>query len=215
MGQIIPGAMFSTYKTVAISLGQAKKENNQGVKSNYIVLSVKNKKSLLSGTRRIVLFDEDLPGAFDILKVFASNTPDANGGYLVDMAKFKADATAMSELEGLLEFPGGMVVEYKLQKGMCYQNDIDGNPVKIKGTNERVTKDRVNVFVQVDFATVDENGKTNYTYIDRFGLSEQGQRMENRFYRTPVEQTVTQSTQDDDVPLSTGGEDNPPAERPF
>lgn len=193
---VIPGAQLSCYKTIAISLGQSKKENNNGVKSNFIVLSVKNKKSLLSGTRRIVLFDEDIPGAFDALKVFASNTPDAQGGYLVDLAKMKADTAVMAEWDGLLEFPGGMVVEYPLRKGLCYQNDINGNIVKEKGTNQPVMKDKVNVFVQVDFATVDENGKMSYVYIDRFGLSEQGQRMESRFYRNAVEQVSVANTDD-------------------
>jgi len=71
MANIIPGAQLSCYKTIAISLGQSKKENNNGVKSNFIVLSVKNKKSLLSGTRRIVLFDEDIPGALLALRLLA------------------------------------------------------------------------------------------------------------------------------------------------
>ena len=150
----------------------------------------------MSGTRRIVLFDEDIPGAFNALKVFAGNTPDAQGGYLVDLAKMKADAAVMEEWEGLLEFPGGMVVEYPLRKGLCYQNDINGNIVKEKNTNQPVMKDKVNVFVQVDFATVDESGKMSYVYIDRFGLSEQGQRMESRFYRNAVEQVVVANTDD-------------------
>ena len=196
MANIIPGAQLSCYKTIAISLGQSKKENNNGVKSNFIVLSVKNKKSLLSGTRRIVLFDEDIPGAFNALKAYASNTPDAQGGYLVDLTKMKADTAVMAEWEGLLEFPGGMVVEYPLRKGLCYQNDIDGKVGTEKNTNTPIMKDRVNVFVQVDFATVDENGRMSYVYIDRFGLSEQGQRMESRFYRNAVEQVTATNTDD-------------------
>ena len=196
MANIIPGAQLSCYKTIAISLGQSKKENNQGIKSNFIVLSVKNKKSLLSGTRRIVLFDEDIPGAFNALKAFASQTPDAQGGYLVNMSQMRANAEVMAEWDGLLEFPGGMVVEYPLRKGLCYQNDINGNIVKEKNTNQPIMKDKVNVFVQVDFATVDENGKMSFVYIDRFGLSEQGQRMESRFYRNAVEQVTATNTDD-------------------
>lgn len=206
MANIIPGAQLSCYKTIAISLGQSKKDNNNGVKSNFIVLSVKNKKSLLSGTRRIVLFDEDIPGAFNALKAFAGNTPDAQGGYLVDLAQMKADTAVMAEWEGLLEFPGGMVVEYPLRKGLCYQNDIDGKQVVAKNTNQPVMKDKVNVFVQVDFATVDENGRMSYVYIDRFGLSEQGQRMEDRFYRNAVQLHVANPSDDAVVSAEQGAE---------
>lgn len=213
MGQIIQGAEISTYKTIAIALGQSKKENTNGVRSNYIVLSVKNRKSLLSGTRRIILFDEDIPGAFECLKAFASQTPDQRGGYAVDMAKFKADSTAMEEWEGLLEFPGGMVVEYPLSKGECYQNDIDGKRVMDKNGNP-IKKKTVSVFVQVDMIKPGTNGTSETVYIDGFGKEEQGQRMEARFYREAVE---TQVENDDLPPLQTqtqGSEEQPPA-RPF
>ena len=215
MVNTIPGAQLSCYKTIAISLGQSKNPNNDGVKSNFIVLSVKNKKSLLSGTRRIVLFDEDIPGAFEALKPFASQTADAQGGYLVNLAQMKADASVMAEWDDLLEFPGGMVVEYPLRKGLCYQNDIDGKPVKSKNTNQPIMKDRVNVFVQVDFATVDENGHMQYIYIDKFGLSEQGQRMEDRFYRNAVEQVTAHPVEDAVIVADPAPEAGAPATRPF
>lgn len=182
----IDGGDLSVYKTIAISICQAKRENNEGKKPKYLVLTVKNKKSILSGSRRIPIFEEDAPGAMDCLKAFASSTPNEHGEYLVNIQAFKADESAMAQWGDLLEFPGGMVVQYPLAKGLCYQNDIDGNPVLIKGTNQRVMKDTVSVFIQVDFAIETNNG-LEYRYIDKFDPHTRGSRIEQKLYRVPVE----------------------------
>lgn len=196
MGRIMQGAEFGTYKTIAMSLGVAKNENNNGIKSKYIVLTLKNKKCLLSGSRRTILWDEDFPGLFDQLKPYASTTPDAQGGYLVDLPRAKAEGQ-VEMLDGLLEIPGGVVLEYKLAKGMCYQNDVNGAPVYIKGTTTPVTKDRISVFCIIDHA-VEQDNKVEYHWVDKFGLAEQGSRMENRFYR----KAVNDAPVDDDIPAT-------------
>ena len=194
MGRIMQGAEFGTYKTIAMSLGVAKNENNNGVKSRYVVLTLKNKKCLLSGSRRTILWDEDFPGLFDQLKPYASTTPDAQGGYLVDLPRAKAEGQ-VEMLDGLLEIPGGVVLEYKLAKGMCYQNDVNGAPVYIKGTTTPVTKDKISVFCIIDHA-VEQDNKVEYHWVDKFGLAEQGSRMENRFYR----KAVNDARVNDDIP---------------
>lgn len=199
MGRIIQGAEISNYRTIGISLGQSKRPNIEGKMSKYIVLTVKNRKALASKARRITLFEEDVPQAMECLKAFISNTPNERGEYPVNMQAFKADPSAMDEWGGLLEFPGGMVVQYPLSKGMCYQNDINGNPVYINGTQERVTKDRISVFVQVDFAVENDKGGTDYTYIDGFDPYSRGARIEQSLYRVPVPQ---QTATDDEAPIS-------------
>ena len=208
MGRIIQGADISTYRTIGISLGQSKRENIEGKKSKYIVLTVKNKKSILSGARRITLFEEDVPQAIECLKAFISNTANERGEYPVNMQTFKADSSAMDEWGCLLEFPGGMVVQYPLAKGMCYQNDVDGNPVYVKGTQERVIKDRISVFVQVDFATENDRGGLDYTYIDGFDPHTRGSRIERNLYRVPVD-THHEVIDNDEMPMST-----PPTQAP-
>lgn len=214
MERIIQGSELGSYKTIAMALGQAEKENNNGIKSKYIVCTIKNKKSLGCKARRLVFFEEDLPGAFECLKAFASQTPDAQGGYPVNLAEFRADANAMEEWGGLLEWPGGMTMEYELQKGLCYQNDIDGNRVIDKNTNKPIMKDTITVFVQVDMLKPGKDGNIETVYIDGLGLAQQGQRMESRFYREAVQQApITTDTTDDVPPLST--DDAAPAGRPF
>ena len=42
MGRIISGAEFGTYKMVGLSIGQAKNENLQGVKSRYVVMTIRD-----------------------------------------------------------------------------------------------------------------------------------------------------------------------------
>ncbi len=226
MGRIMQGAEFGTYKTIAMSLGTAKNENNNGVKSRYIVLTLKNKKCLLSGSRRTILWDEDFPGLFDQLKPYAAMTPDAQGGYLVDLPRAKAEGQ-VEMLDDLLEIPGGVVLEYKLAKGMCYQNDVNGAQVYIKGTTTPVTKDKISVFCIIDHA-VEQDNKVEYHWVDKFGLAEQGSRMENRFYR----KAVNAETANEDIPATQPAQSTPaaqsaqapaqpadtqaaPAERPF
>ena len=47
MNQIIPGAQIGTFKTISLSIGQAKKPNRDGKISKFLVIGMKNKKSLL------------------------------------------------------------------------------------------------------------------------------------------------------------------------
>ncbi len=207
MGKIHQGAEISNYRTIGISLGQSKRENIEGKKSKYIVLTVKNKKSLASKARRITLFEEDVPQAFECFAAFRSDTPNERGEYPVNMQAFKADPSAMSEWGGLLDFAGGTVVEYPLSKGMCYQNDVDGNPVFVKGTQERVMMDRISVFGQIDYVEENDNGGNDYHWIEGFNPYIRGARIERNLYCVPVE--TYHVVNDDEAPMGT-----PPTQAP-
>lgn len=187
MGKVYQGFELSNYRTIGISLGQSKRPNMEGKKSKYIVLIVKNRKSIASRARRVTCFEEDVPRAFECFSAFASKTPNDQGEYPVDMQAFKADSSAMAEWGDLLEFPGGIIVKYPLSKGMCYQNDIDGNPVFIRGTQERVMTDCISVFGQIDYANENDKGGLDYHWIEGFDPYVNGARIERNLYRVPVE----------------------------
>ena len=190
MGKVYQGAELSNYRTIGISLGQSKRPNMEGKISKYVVLIVKNRKSLASKARRVTIFDEDIPLAFECFSAFASKTPNDHGEYPVDMQAFKADSSAMAEWGDLLDFPGGIIVKYPLSKGMCYQNDVDGNPVFIKGTQERVMTDCISVFGQIDYANENDKGGLDYHWIEGFDPYVNGARIERNLYRVPVMQQV-------------------------
>ena len=191
--QKIEGREFGTYVVTAIQLGKSKSAgiNANGKQSRYIVLFVKNVKSRLAPASRFVIFEEDEPGLFEILYNYkTSETADEKGRYTVDLLAFKnsADAAAM---DGLLEFPGMTTEDYKLRKGLCYQNDIDGDRV-YKGkpgeaNREPVVRDTITVLVQVDYAI--DDGKLQKYYVDKMSPVERGARMESTFYRVPVNAT--------------------------
>lgn len=201
MGRIYDGAEISNYMTIGISLGQSKRPNMEGKKSKYIVLTVKNRKAPASKGRRIPLFEEDVPQAFECFSAFASKTPNDHEEYPVNMQAFKADQSAMAEWGGLLNFAGGVIIRYPLSKGMCYQNDVDGNPVYIRGTQERVMTDCISVFGQIDFATENDKGGLDYNWIEGFDPYIRGARIERNLYRVPVE--TRYNTADDEVPANT------------
>lgn len=45
MGQLIKGSELGAYKTIAMSIGVASKENRNGVKSRFLVLVVRDEDS--------------------------------------------------------------------------------------------------------------------------------------------------------------------------
>ena len=186
MEQIINGASLGSYITTAMSLGQAKKPNINGVMSRFVVLTMVDKGSpFISKKRRHIIFDEDAPGLIDMLKPFAATTPNANtGGYDVDMKALRQSAD-FNLLEGITEFPGGMVAEYKFD---CprYQNDVDGNQIKDKFGNP-VARKSCTVFVQVKSITTGPDGLPQYNYYDGLGLNQTGERYVSRFFIRPAD----------------------------
>lgn len=193
MNQIIPGAQIGAFKTISLSIGQAKKANRDGKVSKFLVIGMKNKKSLLGKKQNVILFDDDLsPEIFAVLQKYATPSTDPNhqGGFDVNLANFKAGTEFAQDPDTwgqLLEFPGGCFEEYEFAKGPCYANQIDGSPT-LDGNNQKVIRSSISVFVQIDF--IDANGVTHY--IEPYSKNAQGARMEQRFFRNPVEGTTTQ-----------------------
>lgn len=204
MSNIIRGEELSCWRTIGIAICQSKKENRDGVRSRYIILTVKDKKSIASKSKKVMLFEEDIPGAIDKLKGFADEkTITTRTGttkyYQVDMARLKADEAGRpgGELYDYLEFPGGCVEEYEFQKGWCYGNDDAGK--RIKDVNQQdVKKDRISVFVQVDYKEPDGNGGFKTKYISGMGLYDVGPRLEARFWKDAVNPTAPTVTQPED-----------------
>lgn len=193
MNTIIQGSQIGAFKTISLSIGQAKKANRDGKMSKFLVIGMKNKKSLLGKKQNVILFEEDLsPEIFETLMKYAKASTDKThqGSFDVSLADFKASQEFASDPDTwtqLLEFPGGCFEEYQFEKGPCYANDAQGNMV-MDGNNQQVIRSSVAVFVQIDF--IDAEGKTHY--IEPFSKNAQGARMESRFFRTPVGATTTQ-----------------------
>ena len=189
MNQIIPGAQIGAFKTISLSIGQAKKANRDGKISKFLVIGMKNKKSLLGKKQNVILFDDDLsPEIFTVLQKYATPSADPNhqGGFDVNLANFKTGPEFAQDPDTwgqLLEFPGGCFEEYEFAKGPCYANQIDGSPT-LDGNNQPVIRSSISVFVQIDF--IDANGITHY--IEPYSKNAQGARMEQRFFRNPVGQ---------------------------
>ena len=192
MNTIIPGAQIGAFKTISLSIGQAKKANRDGKISKFLVIGMKNKKSLLGKKQNVILFDDDLsPEIFAVLQKYATPSADPNhqGGFDVNLANFKTGPEFAQDPDTwgqLLEFPGGCFEEYEFAKGPCYANQIDGSPT-LDGNNQHVIRSSISVFVQIDF--IDANGVTHY--IEPYSKNAQGARMEQRFFRNPVSKQST------------------------
>ena len=215
MNTIIQGSQIGAFKTISLSIGQAKKANRDGKMSKFLVIGMKNKKSLLGKKQNVILFEEDLsPEIFETLKKYAkaSNDQTHQGSFDVSLADFKASQEFANDPDTwtqLLEFPGGCFEEYQFEKGPCYANDAQGNMVT-DGNNQQVIRSSVAVFVQIDF--IDAEGKTHY--IEPFSKNAQGARMESRFFRTPVGSTATQQPTFDPASLMGTQQQQPAPQQP-
>lgn len=216
--RIIDGSELSNYVTTAISVGTSGKENQQGRKSKFAVFTVKNKKQRFSKASRIILFDDQLePAAFDTLSKYilkdakGETVKDVSGHIVIDLKALKASGED-EDLEGYYEIPGGMVVPYKLSKGDCYQNGVDGKRRTLKDGTP-IIRNEVQVFVIVDHLEPDGD-KMKTVYVAGFSPAEQGQRMENAFYKEAVQKAApAQATVEEDFAAAenaaTGDEADP------
>ena len=211
MGNIITGAEISVYKTRAITMGVAKKENRNGVKAKYLILTAKDAGSLIAKPSRIPLFEDELGAeVFETLKKYMLLDADGKpvkdttrskegNGVIIDLKALKASEDA-EELEGLLTLEGGMTMDYYMG-GDHYANDIDGNRVK-DGRGNDVIKDTISVFVQVKNMVPGENGAVKYNFFNGMGLHERGQRIKAQFYREAVaKQAAPTEDSNDDQPF--------------
>lgn len=188
MGQLIKGSELGAYKTIAMSLGVASKENRNGVKSKFLVLVVRDEDSAAAKSKRIIFWDEDVPGLIDKIKVFASNTQNpVTKGYDIDMNAMKAADNA-ADFADYLRFPGMLEEQYKLSKGPCYANDADGKRI-LDAAGNPVVRSTISVLTQVKFIMPDGSMK----YFSGMDPYSTGSRMESRFWREAVNVASTQS----------------------
>lgn len=203
------GSELSVYKTIAIQVGQAKKEGTNGKKSKYAVFFVKNKKSRNCKVRKRIFFEEEEPSLIEDLLQYKVGEK-VNDRYNIDMKALRESGDE-DLMDGLWEFPGMQVVPYKLRKGLCYMNDADGNRVTTKDGTP-IMADVVQVLVQIDYIMSDGD-KLKTVYIDGFDPDTQGQRMESHFFKEAVETNTNNGTQvevDDAVDAATTASNGDP-----
>lgn len=218
MANLIFGRELSTYVTVGIALGQCKRENLQGVKSRFVVFSLKDKDAKGSDTVRKTYFEEDVPGVIDALQPYMyrkqADCPDEiknnekhplYNAVNVQLARNSEDAKNDGILDGYFVWYGGGTETYKLRKGMCYANDADGNPTYNKA-GERVIRDSIQIFTQIKYL-IPKGDEFITKYVGGLDLESQGQQLENRFWKEAVPKMDADFTPE--VTVGTGEGDDP------
>lgn len=188
MGQILQGSVLGTFVATEATVATATKESTvgrmKGLKSRFLMLRMRNKKSARANQVWCTYFEgenitaEQLDG---LLK--HKSADDKQGGAIINMISLKESGDIEKlDLESLFTVEGGVMKTYKFRKGMCYANDRDG-----KRTNPIRLRDSLQVFCQAD--TI-ETSDTDMT-INYFGGCDPetvGSRLENQFYKEPFHQ---------------------------
>ena len=188
MGQILQGSILGTFVATEAIVATANKESTvgrmKGLKSRFLMLRMRNKKSARANQVWCTYFEgenvtaEQLDG---LLKHKIAD--DKQGGAIINMISLKESGDIEKlDLESLFTVEGGVMKTYKFRKGMCYANDRDG-----KRTNPIHLRDSLQVFCQADtIETSDTEMVINY-----FGGCDPetvGSRLENQFYKEPFHQ---------------------------
>ena len=209
MANIIAGSVIGTYETTAITIGVSQNANNDGIKAKFAILTVKDNYSAGARPKRLIFFEGETISSEEIaiLAKYKAATADAKGGYAVSIQALKASAEDWPTMQKWFSWPGGNCEDYKLRKGLCYGNDVDGKrSVKKDGTN--IITDTISVFTQVKFFTPEPDGSLKPHYVAGLGLEEQGRRMEDRFYKVAVEQAAVAAPE---APAAGGAAEEAPA----
>lgn len=203
MNERILGKNLSTYKAIAISLGQSKNANNDGIKSKFVALTLKDKYSIGARKVSLVLFEDEI-GEETFQELMACRTigednkplVDAKGGYVVSTALVKQRSAERKKadedgedplmLDSLVTWEGGMTQLYKFPTGLRYANNADGSQTKTKD-GQPVIKDSVEVFVQVKDVVIKEDGTRDYTYVSGMNPNARGERIMRTFFKRPYE----------------------------
>lgn len=192
METIIRGKELGTFVTTALSIGMSKKENNNGVKSRFVVVSCKDEDAIFAGrTRKFTIFEEDFGKEYmDILMKYADPgaAPDT---FNIRLEDFKRSDDAKGVMGQLLRWEGACEEFYPFEKGLCYANKADGTPMTDK-ENKRVISSGVTVLCLVKSIRPDQTGKMVTHYIEPFSPHTIGSRIEKTFYKEAV--TVTNIT---------------------
>lgn len=204
--EIINGKELGEYEAISVSVGQSKKENRDGKKSKFAVFQYQSTYSGAAKPVKDIIFEEDLGERFfETLMKYrvddgsGSFKKDSKNGYIIDIdALFEAAAVepgnklknrAEKQIVNLyLLRPGGMVVPFTLQ-GERYANDVDGQPVLNKA-GQRVKKQVIRVFVQVQNIYPGPDGKPVTQYVGGISPEVRGLELQERFYRELVDKTV-------------------------
>ena len=188
MSQILQGSILGTFVATEATVATATKESTvgrmKGLKSRFLMLRMRNKKSARANQVWCTYFEgenvtaEQLDG---LLK--HKSADDKQGGAIINMISLKESGDIEKlDLESLFTVEGGVMKTYKFRKGMCYANDRDG-----KRTNPIRLRDSLQVFCQADtIETSDTEMVINY-----FGGCDPetvGSRLENQFYKEPFHQ---------------------------
>lgn len=206
MSERVLGKNLSMYKAIAISLGKSKNANSEGVKSNFVVLTLKDKYSI--GAKKVshILFEDEIgTDAFAELiqcrKIGEDGKPmvDPRGGAVVSVELLKQRSAERKKndedgedplmLDSLVTWEGGMTQIYKFPTGPRYGNNADGTPTKDKDGNV-VVKTEIEVFVQVKDVIIKEDGTRDYTYVSGMNPNARGERIMRTFYKKPCVNAV-------------------------
>jgi hypothetical protein len=197
MSSILKGKDFSMWLTSGICIGISEKENRDGVKSKYAIFTVYDEDG--GDPTKVFKFEDQLfPGAVELLAKYkllddqSRGVKDARGRTVINMKALKSSEDA-EQFSRFMVWPGGLIEDYKLKKGPCYANDMDGKPV-LDRNKARVIKSTIKIFTQVKMYIVDENGKMSPKYLNGMGLEENGDRMERTFYTEAVNPATRPST---------------------
>lgn len=189
MANLIMGDIIGAYVLDAMTLAVSKNDNQNGVKSKFAILSLKDEGSKGATPKRHIFFvGSDGTMSEDDFAIFAkykATTPDARNGYPVNLQALKAVPEDFAIVKDWFRWPGGNSEDYKLRKGMCYGNDVDGKR-SMKKDGTPVQTDTISVFTQVKFFIPQPDGSLKPNYFPGLGLEEQGRRIEDRFYKEAV-----------------------------
>lgn len=201
MSVIIKAEEIGVFEVTAMSLGMAKKENRDGIKSRFLAMTLKDEESLGGDAVRDVMFEENLGAEyFDVIANYrkkdanGNDVRDTKGGYVIDLAAIrKADGDLEQRItKKLLRRVGGGIEEFKFDVPR-YSNDIDGNRTKDAGGRD-VVKSSIMVFTQMKQMIPNANGGFDKTYFKGMSPQEKGERLIQRFFKEPVVQIAAPTT---------------------
>lgn len=216
--EIINGKELGEYEAISVSLCQAKKKNRDEKLAKFAVFKYQSTYSGGAKPYNDIQFEENIGDRlWETLWKYRVDDgaggfkKDDKGGYIVDIdAIFEAAAVepqnrlknrAEKQLVNLyLLKPGGMIVPFTLQ-GERYANDIDGNHV-VDRANNRVKKQVIRVFVQVQNIYPGPDGKPVTQYVGGISPESRGLELQERFYKELVNKpgTITVQSEGDSAP---------------
>lgn len=203
---IINGRDLGEFEAISVSLGQAKNENRDGKKSKFAVFTYQSTYSGRVDPIRDIIFEDSLGDTnWEVLMKYRKNGDDgkakldSKGGYVVDVDAIRdaadaGDRAAKRVVRLYLDVPGGMIVPFQLQ-GERYANDVNGQPVLNKA-GQRVKKQVIRVFVQVQNIIPGPDGKPVTQYVGGISPEVRGLELQERFYREVVQKPAPESVGD-------------------